>query len=172
IQERDFEYDKRMKCFDFGQNVNEFNNLTDGGRERRITEITFKVLKWKFGQNSSDKELIDSVEKLIEGAGREIIINYKDKETRDYKLNIGFQIAPVDNKSKIIIDYVEKKNSKKLRGSFDLKHYEDIYYLVDKVSGNGQQITFYPKRTQRAGIATVGYKTPMTIDIKNLKTIE
>jgi hypothetical protein len=44
IVERDFEYDKQVKCFDFGQNVNEFNSLTDNEREKRINEITFKVL--------------------------------------------------------------------------------------------------------------------------------
>jgi hypothetical protein len=172
IAERDFEYDKQVRCYDFGQNVNDFNNLTDIEREKRISEMTFKVLKWKFGENENDRALIDSVEKLIQNEGRKILINYKDKETKDYKLNIGFQIAPIDNNSKIIIDYLVKKDNKRLRGAFDLKHYEEIYYLVDKISSDGQQIRFQPKKSMRAGIATAGYKTPVTIDIKDLKTID
>jgi hypothetical protein len=75
--------------------------MTDNDREKRINEITFKILRWKFEQDENDKTLIDTVEKLIERDGREILINYKDKDTKDYKLNIGFQIAPIDNKSKL-----------------------------------------------------------------------
>jgi hypothetical protein len=172
IAERDFEYDKQVRCYDIGQNVNDFNNLTDISREKRISEMTFKVLKWKFGENENAKALIDSVEKLIQNEGRKILINYKDKETKDYKLNIGFQIAPTDNNSKIIIDYLIKKDNKRLRGDFDLKHYEEIYYLVDKISSDGQQIRFQPKKSMRAAIATAEYKTPVTIDIKNLKAID
>lgn len=172
IIERDYEQDKQIKYFDFGQGVEDFNDLTNKGREDRITEITFKVLKWKFGQNENDKVLIESVEKLIQNDGRKILINYKDKETKDYKLNIGFQIAPTDNKSKIVIDYLVKKDNKRLRGDFDLKHYEEIYYLVDKISSDGQRIRLQPKKSMRAGIATAGYKTPVTIDIKDLKTID
>ena len=172
IVERDFEYDKRMKCFDFGQNRDEFNNMTDIDREKRISEITFKTLKWKFGQDKNHQQLIDTVEKLIEKEGRSIVINYKDKETKDYKLNIGFQIAPTDNKSKIVIDYLPKKDNRKLRATVDLNHYEDIYYLVDKISNDGNQITFQPKKSMRAEFATEKYTTPLTINIKELELID
>jgi hypothetical protein len=172
IVEREFEYDKRARCFDFGQNRNEFNNMTDNDREKKINEMTFKVLNCKFGQDTNNKALIDLVEKLIEKEGRAIIINYKDKETKDYKLNIGFQISPTDNKSKIVIDYLVKKDDRKLRATVDLNHYEDIYYLVDKISNDGQQITLQPKKTKRTEFATEKYSTPLTIDIKTLQRIE
>jgi hypothetical protein len=172
IMEREFEYDKQVKCFDFGQNRNEFNNMTDNDREKRINEITFKILRWKFEQDENDKTLIDTVEKLIERDGREILINYKDKDTKDYKLNIGFQIAPIDNKSKIVIDYLPKKDNRKLRATVDINHYEDIYYLVDKISNDGNQIILHPKKTMKAEFVTEKYSTPLTIDIKELKTIE
>ena len=172
IVERDFEYDKQVKCFDFGQKVNEFNSLTDTEREKRISEITFKVLKWKFGQNKNDKELIDSVEKIIEREGRKIVINYKDKETKDYKLNVGFQIAPTDNKSKIVIDYLTKKTDKQSRTTIDLNHYEDIYYLVDKILVDGRQIIFKPKATLKSELVTERYTTPLTVDIDKFELIE
>ena len=172
IIERDFEYDKQMKCFDFGQNVNEFNSLTDNEREKRINEMTFKVLKYKFGQNNNDKELIDSVEKLIEEEGKKIIINYKDKETKDYKLNVGFQIAPTDSKSKIVVDYLSKKSNKQLTTTIDLHHYEDIYILVDKVTVDGHRIIFLPKKTLKTEFVTEKYSTPLTVDINKLELIE
>ncbi len=172
IAERDFEYDKQVKCFDFGQNRNEFNTMNDSDREKRINEITFKVLKWKFKQDKNDEALLDSVETLIEKEGRAIVINYKDKETKDYKLNIGFQIAPTDNKSKIVIDYLPKNENRKLRTTLDLNHYEDIYYLVDKISNDGQQIILQPKKTMRTEFVTEKYSTPLTINIKDLKPIE
>lgn len=172
IVEREFEYDKRARCFDFGQNQNEFNSLTDNDREKRINEITFKVLRWKFGQAENNKSLIDTVEKLVERDGKGIIINYRNKETKDYKLNIGFQIAPIDNRSKIVIDYLPKKDNRKLRATVDLNHYEDIYYLVDKISNDGHQITLQPKKTMRAEFVTEKYLTPLTINIKELEPIE
>lgn len=172
IVEREFEYEKRVKCFDFGQNRDEFNKMTDNDREKRINEMTFRVLNWKFGQDRNNKALIDLVEKLIEKEGRAIVINYKDKETKDYKLNVGFQIAPTDKKSKIVIDYLPKKDHRKLRTTVDLNHYEDIYYLVDKISNDGQQIILRPKKTMRAEFATEKYSTPLTINIKELQPIE
>jgi len=171
IAERDFKYDKQVRCFDFGQNRIDFNNMTDNDREKRITEITFKVLRWKFGHDQNDKALIDTVENLIKRDGREIIINFKDKETKDYKLNIGFQIAPIDNMSNIVIDYLSKKDNRKLRTTIDLNHYEDIYYLVDKISTDGHQITLQPKKTLRAEVVTEKYSTPLTIDLKALEPI-
>lgn len=172
IIERDFEYDKQVKCYDFGQNVNEFNSLTDSEREKRINEITFKVLKWKFGQTNNDKELIDSVEKLIERDGKKIVINYKNKETKDFKLNVGFQIAPTDSTSKIVVDHLIKKNNKQLKTTIDLNHYEDIYFLVDKITVNGQQIIFQPKKTLKAEFVTEKYATPLTVDINQLENVE
>jgi hypothetical protein len=108
---------------------------------------------------------------LIERDGREMIINYKVKETKEYKLNIGFQIAPIDNKSKIVIDYLLKKDNRKLRSTVDLNHYEDIYYLVDKVSIDEHQITLHPKKTMKAEFVTEKYLPPLTIDIKELETV-
>ena len=172
IVERDFEYDKQMKCFDFGQDTNEFNSLTDNEREKRISEITFKVLKWKFGQNTRDRELIDSVENLIEKVGRELVVNYKEKETKDYKLNIGFQIAPIDNRSKIVIDCLTKKSNKQLTTTIDLHHYEDIYFLIDKITVNDQQIIFQPKKTMKAEFVTKNYSTPLTVDISKLELVD
>jgi len=172
IVERNFEYDKQVKCFDFGQRVDEFNSLTDTEREKRINEITFKVLKWKFGQVKNDKELIGSIEKMIEREGREIIINYKHKETKDYRLNVGFQIAPTDNKSKIVVDYSTTKSGKQLRTTIDLNHYEDIYYLVDKIRVDGQKIIFQPKKTPKSELVTGRYTTPLTVDIDKFQLIE
>lgn len=172
IAEREFEYDKQVKCFDFGQNRDAFNNMTDSDREKTIIEITFKILNWKFGHDKKSKALIDLVEKLIEKEGRALVINYKNKETEDYKLSIGFQIAPADNKSKIVIDYLPKNDNRKLRATVDLNYYEDIYYLVDKISNDGHQIILQPKKTMRAGFATENYSTPLTIDIKEFQPIE
>lgn len=172
IIEREFEYDKQVRCFDFGQNRDEFNNMTGNDQEKKINEITFKVLNWKFGQDRNNKVAIETAEKLIEREGRKIVINYKDKETKDYKLSIGFQIAPTDNKSKIVIDYLPKKENRKLRATVDLNHYEDIYYLVDKISNDGQQIILQPKKTKRTEFVTEKYPTPLTISIRELELID
>jgi hypothetical protein len=172
IVERDFEHDKQIKCFDFGQRVDEFNNLTDAAREKRIHEIAFKVLKWKYGPNKNDEELIGFVEDMIKTEGRQIIINYKHKETKDYKLNVGFQIAPADNNSKIVIDYSATKINSQLRATIDLDHYEDIYYLIDKVFVEGQQIILKPKRSLKSELVTNKYPRPLTIDMDKFEKID
>ncbi len=143
--------------------------MTDESGEKRINEITFNVLKWRFGQNQNDKTLIETVEQLIERDGRGIVINYKHKETRDYKLNIGFQIAPIDKKSKIVIEYLAKKNNTKRKGTIDLNHYEDIYLLVDRISKEGEQIILQPNKSYRAELVTKEYTTPLTIEIEKLQ---
>lgn len=171
IVERDFEYDKQVKCFNVGQNVNEFNSLNNGQRETRICELTFQVLHWKFGQDENNKELIDSVEELVRREGRKVVINYKDKETEDYKVSIGFQIAPIDNESKLVIDYLAKKDNRHLRTTLTLDHYEDIYFLVDKISIDNQRIVFLPKKTPKSELVTKKYATPLSIDIKALEPI-
>jgi len=172
IIERDFEYDNKVKCFDFGQNREEFNSMIDSDREKRISNITFRVLKWKFGQDNEGKSMLDTVQNQIEKEGRALVINYKDKETKDYKLNIGFQIAPIGTKSKIVITYLPKEENRKLRATVDLNHFEDIYYLVDKIFYDGQQIILEPKKSMRAELVSEKYSTPLIISISELEPID
>jgi hypothetical protein len=101
-----------------------------------------------------------------------MVINYKDKETKDYKLNVGFQIVPIDNKSKLVVDYLTKKTDKQLRTTIDLNHYEDIYYLVDKILVDEQHISFQPKKTLKSELVTEKYSTPLKVDINKLEGMD
>jgi hypothetical protein len=59
-----------------------------------------------------------------------------------------------------VIDYLPKKDNRKLRATVDINHYEDIYYLVDKISNDGNQIILHPKKTMKAEFVTEKYSTP------------
>lgn len=171
IEEYEYEYDKQIRCFNFGQNQEEFNNYSDNEREEKITAITFNILKWTFGHDEKKKTLIDSVEGIIQREGKETIINFKEKETKKYKINIGFQIAPFNEISTVVVNYLSKKDNVKKKTTIDLFHYEDIYDLVDKIFSDEDKIIFQPKKTFRADIVCQKYTTPLTINVNELTPI-
>ena len=161
--------DKQIRHFDFGIKPNDFNNLTDAEKDVMIKNVTFRVLQLISRNDALKSELINDVKNLFEKYGKQLIIKYKTKEIHNYRIDLCFQIQPDNGKSILIIEYSNKNDSNKLRGTLEILDYEDLYYLVDNVSLKDNVIIFQPKKSYHAELVAKKYGKPLNgIEIKEM----
>lgn len=162
--------DKRIQYIDYGVEPNEFNSLNDIEKDLFTTEIVFKSLMKLYETDNQNLVFIKDVKLLIDIFKDQIIIAYKTKETKDYKIEIGYKIKPdkKSNFSKMTIDYVDKKENIKFIDFIDLYYYEDIYSLVETITLSKGQIILSPKKSFKAEFTMKQYKTPLRIEIKEM----
>jgi hypothetical protein len=167
--ESDIFLDKQIKHFDYGFSTSAFNNLTDLEKDKNIKETTFKVLHWIYRTDDLKTQLISDVKNLIDKYDKHLMIKYKTKETSNYRIDLSYQIRPDDEKSKLIIEYTDKKENYTKQGILDILDYEDLYSLVDKVTLKDGFVVFQPKKSYHAELVAGKYKNPpLRIEIKNL----
>jgi hypothetical protein len=161
--------DKRIKSFDYGIKISEFNNFTEHEKDTKIKEITFKVLNWVYKSDNLKTQLISDVQNLLDKYNRSLTINYKSKETNLYRIDLKFQIRPNNDKSKLITELTNKKENKTQEAILDILDYEDLYSLIDKITLKDGMVVFQPKKSYHAELVAGKYKKPpLKINFKNI----
>jgi hypothetical protein len=162
-------YNNRIKYFDFGFSISVFNNLTDIEKDKYIEYITFKVLESTYKNDNEKIQLITKVKSLYHKFGKSLIIRYKTKETRNYLIDLNFQIRPIDDKSKLILEYTDKNQNNTRQEIIDILDYQDLYSLIDKVVVKENIIFFNPKKSHHSEMVAKKYKESLlSIEIKNM----
>jgi hypothetical protein len=160
----------RIKSFDYGINIAEFNNLTELEKDTKIKEITFKVLNWIYKKDDIKKQLINDVKNLMDKYNRSLTIKYKTKETNHYRIDLNFQIRPNNDTSILITELTNKKENNTQQAILDILDYEDLYSLINKVTVKDGLVVFQPKKSYHAELVAGKYKKPpLGIDFKNVK---
>ena len=160
ISESDVFLDKRLKHFNYGIKPSVFNKLTNGEKDVKIKEVTFKVLHWIYKNDDFKIQLISDIKSLIDKYDKHLTIKLKTKETSHYQVDLSFQIRPDDDKSKLIIEYTDKRDNYTQQGILDILDYEDLYSLVDKVTLKDGFVVFQPKKSYHAELVAGKYKNP------------
>ncbi|MBV5281933.1 MAG: hypothetical protein JZU53_05795 [Paludibacter sp.] len=158
--------DKRIQYVDYGLEPSEFNSLNESERDKFTTELVFKTLKRLYETEISCLQLIDEAKQIIDKFCDKIVIEYKNKKTKDYKVYIGYQIRPERNSdlSRMILHYIDKNTD--FNCDVDLYHYGDIYSMVDTIKIIDNQIILLPKKSFEAEIVAKHYDKPFVFDIK------
>jgi len=163
--------DKRIKYIDFGLSPANYNTLSDIDKNHLIKSITFRTLKHICISDNLNVKLIDEVELLTAKLDTEIKINYKTKETGNYKIEISYQINPLSSSTRAIVKYLDKKDNSKRRGFIPLQFYDDIYSLVDTITLKDDNLILNPKKSFMASIQNERYKTPIIFKLSELDKI-
>ena len=161
ISSRDI--DKRVRYVDFGISREQFNSLKDKIKDEFVERKILEILK--FISNKYSQKFIEQTKLELSEYGRELKILFKTKETKSYRIDIYYQVAPFNKFSKAIIEYFDKKNEITYTKDFELKLYEDIYSLIDTIGVKNKRITLKPKKSFSAELVTKGYKTPIEIEL-------
>lgn len=163
--------DKRIKYIDYGLLPRSYNELTDNNKDGLLKLITFKVLKHISAPESSTLNKVKEVEAIMERMDTEIRINYKTKETSNYKIDISYQINPKNASTRAIVEYVNKKDNSRREGFIPLYFYEDIYPLIDSITLKDNILIFKPKKSFRADLYNNRYSTPIELKLSELKSV-
>jgi len=161
--------DKRIKYIDYGLSPKIYNALSDNEKNNLVKLITFRVLKHISTSQNSILSKVEEVEMMMSEADTEIRIHYKIKETNNYKINIDYQINPINASTRAIVEYVDKRDNSKREGFIPLQLYEDIYSLIDTITLKGETLIFNPKKSFIADVSNKRYLIPIKIKIFNLK---
>ena len=160
--------DKRIKVFVYGFQISVFNNLSDFEKDKKIKEIAFKVLHWIYKSDNLKTQLITNVKNLMDKYNKRLTIKFKTKETKDYRIDLNFQIRPENDKSELIIECFDKKENNTQQVILDILDYEDLYSLIDKIILKDGFIVFQPKKSYHAELVAGKYKKPpLSIAINN-----
>jgi hypothetical protein len=169
IIESDRFLDKRIRHFNCGIKPSDFNNLPDEEKDLKIKTFTFQVLLLIYKNDDLKIQSINAVKDLINKFGKRLIIKYKTKETSNYRIDLSFQIRPDNDKSKLIIEYTNKKDNSILQGTLDILDYEDLYSIVDNLTLKDDLIVFQPKKSYHAELVAKRYDKPLNgIEIKQM----
>lgn len=163
--------DKRIKYIDYGLSPKKYNSFNDTGKNHYLQFLTFKILKDISSTDSLNIKRVEQTEFLINKFSSEIEINYKTKETRNYKVDISYQINPTGFSTRAIIKYLDKKNNAKYQTFLPLRFYEDIYLLIDVITLKDEVLTLNPKKSFHADLSNKRYNTPIKFKITELDKI-
>ncbi|UJF25115.1 hypothetical protein L0B52_02930 [Suttonella sp. R2A3] len=155
--------DRRIQYVDFGIVPEKFNALQDNQKDAFIETKILEILESISNKNS--QKLIEQTKFELAKYGRELKIHFKTKETKTYRIDIYYQVAPVNKLDNAIIEYKDKKNASTTTHNFTLEDYEDIYSLVDTIGVKNNKIILNPKKSFRAELTTKRYKTPITFEL-------
>lgn len=172
IAENDFfvsnrNIDKTIKYVDFGLSPTNYNSLSNIEKDKLLKSITFRILKHI--SSLDNLKLVEDVELLIEKLDTEVEINYKIKETSNYKVEISYQIKPLGSTTRAIVTYLDKKNNEGSIGFIPLQFYDDIYWLLDSITLKGDELIFNQKKSPMAEIHNEKYKTPVILKLSELE---
>ncbi len=169
ISESDIFHDKRIRQFNYGIKPVEFNKLTDEEKDLKIISVTFQVLQLIYINDDLKIQSINDVKDMIDKYGKRLVIKYKTNETSNYCIDLSFQIRPDNDKSKLIIEYTNKKDNNVLQGTLDLLDHEDLYFLIDNVALKDDSVIFQPKKSYHAELVAKRYNKPLNgIEIKKM----
>ncbi len=157
------ETEKWMKYIDFGVSPEYFNSLKNEEKDDFIEKTILKI--FQFISNEQNLKLVTQTATELSKFGRKIKIHYKTKETKSYRIDIYYQIAPLNKISNAIIEYHNKKNNTSKIKTFELRLYDDIYSLIGNVVVKGNKITLKPKKSYSAELVTKNYETPIEFDL-------
>lgn len=157
--------DKRIKYIDYGLLPTTYNSLSDFEKNQILKILTFKILKHISVSDIPNMQRVDEVKILTEKFDSEIRILYKAKETSNYKIEVSYQISPINATTRAVIEYLEKKDNSKRQYFVSLHNYEDIYYLIDTIVIKEGILVLNPKNSYTATLCNRKYNTPIKFKI-------
>ncbi|MCA5005227.1 hypothetical protein [Sphingobacterium bovistauri] len=144
-------------------NFEEFNTKSLKEQENNVVEAIFRALN--LIANEEQKNILDECLSIIKEQAKKTEIHYKTKETKSYKVEISYQIAPDDKTSVMLVKYIDKIVNIQQVFQFPIRFYEDVYALVDKINVVKNSIILIPKKSFKAELYSKFYQTPLHFEL-------
>ncbi len=157
--------DDGIVSFKYGLNQECFNHLTESEKDEKITEVTFEVLRFANTKDSNKLKVIECSMELLRENGRDLLIHYKTKETKSYKVDVSYQIMSEDGYSKILVDYSDKRTNSQNNTWVRLHRHEDIYSLVKKITVKDNSVILHPGTSYYDSLVIKNYEVPISVSI-------
>jgi len=158
----------RVRDVDYGLKPERINALAAGDKERAVANATFDALELVCQQFPANRPIIQRVQQDLATHGDDMEIIHKVKEAVKFSITVSYKIRPL-GMGIGLVTYINKATGEPRRKEFvELRHYQDIFYLVGSISLTGGVIHLIPRSSFQASLMTRDYSTPIEIPLANL----
>ena len=152
--------DARIRYVDVGLSPNQWDLLDDDSKHDHIVDLTSFAISAFDGNGDT---LVNVAADLKRHRSKLKIIV---KETSSYRVDVSFQIRPMQEQSVAFVSYTNKRTGQRGHTTLTkLLSVDDVYSLCGSIAVRGNTITIKPRSSSRAATVTAKYNVPPSIAV-------
>ena len=154
--------DARIRYVDVGLLLDHWNTLDDDSKHDQIVDLTSFAIN-AFGGNA---DTLATVAADLKRYRSKLEIIVKIKETSTYRVDVSFQIRPMQEQSVAFVSYTDKRAGQRGRATLTkLLSANDVYPLCGSIAVCDNTITIKPRSSSRADKITEKYIVPLSVAV-------
>lgn len=154
--------DGRIRFVDVGCSPEMWRALTDESKHDHLVDLTVAAML----PYSEDHDTLDAVARELKKWRSQLEIAVKTKETSSYRVDVTFQIRPLQEQSIAFVSYFDKSSGQRGRTVLaKLFSADDVFSLCGSIVVKQRTITITPRSSFRATLLTKKYKVPMSLTV-------
>ncbi|WP_146521554.1 hypothetical protein [Stieleria varia] len=154
--------DARIRYVDVGLVLDQWDSLDDDAKHDHIVDLT------SFAINAFDgtADTLANVAADLKRYRSKLEIIVKTKETSSYRVDVSFQIRPMQEQSIAFVSYTDKRAGQRGRTTLTkLQSANDVYPLCGSIAVRDNTITIKPRSSSRAATITDKYNVPLSVAV-------
>jgi hypothetical protein len=154
--------DARIRYVDVGLSPDHWDSLNDDSKHDHLVDLTSFAISAFDGNGDTLANVAADLKR--HRSKLEIIV--KTKETSSYRVDVSFQIRPMQEQSIAFVSYTDKRTGQ--RGCTTLAKLlsaNDVYPLCGSIAVRGNTITIKPRSSLRAAAITDKYNVPLSVAV-------
>jgi hypothetical protein len=154
--------DARIRYVDVGLSQDKWKSLDDDSKHDHIVDLTSAALRAFTG----DANTLTDVAADLKLYRSQIEVIAKSKETASYRVDVSFQIRPLQEQSIAFVSYFDKRTGQCGRANLTkLLSADDVYPLCGSIAVRDNTITITPRSSSRAAMITKKYNVPLSVAV-------
>ena len=154
--------DARIRYVDVGLSPDQWNSLDDDSKHDHIVDLTSAAICGF----ASDADTLTDVAAELKQYRSELEIIVKTKETSSYRVDVSFQIRPLQEQSIAFVSYIDKRAGQHGRATLTkLLSADDVYPLCGSIAVRDNTIIIKPRSSSRAATLTKKYNAPISVAV-------
>ena len=152
--------DARIRYVDVGLSLDDWGSFDDDAKHDLIVDLTSSAIRVFDGNTDT----LENVAADLKRCRSRLEIIVKTKETSSYRVDVSFQIRPMQEQSIAFVSYTDKRAGKRGRIMLTkLLSANDVYPLCGSIAVCATMITIKPRSSLRSAVITDRYNVPLTV---------
>ncbi len=154
--------DARIRYIDVGLSPEQWNSINDDSKHDHLVDLTSAAVRTL----TVDAGTLNEVAAQLKRDRSQLEIVVKTKETASYRVDVSFQIRPLQEQSIAFVSYIDKRTGQRGRAILTkLLSADDVYPLCGSIAVHDRTITIKPRSSFSAATITQKYDAPMSLSL-------
>ena len=165
VEQSSLNVDGRIRYIDVGLLPQQWNTLTDDSKHDHLVDLTSAAI----GTFTCNQGLLNDVSSRLKQCRSQLEIIVKTKDTSSYRVDVSYQIRPLQEQSIAFLTYADKRSGQRGRTILTrLLSADDVYPLCGSIAIRNNTVTIKPRSSSRAATLTQKYSTPMSVAVDTI----